>query len=78
MVTHTPNHKICGQMWVLCPRLRTQDGYQVEFFENSRVDTELFVFEVTVREGTGDQHVSVFANYFANSNKRVELGPTRK
>ena len=54
MVTRTPNNEICGQMRVLCPRLRTKDRYQIEFFKSSRVDTELFVFEVTVREGTGD------------------------
>ena len=68
MVTRTPNNEICGQMRVLCPRLRTKDRYQIEFFKSSRVDTELFVFEVTVREGTGDRRVSAFANYFANSS----------
>ena len=56
-------------MWVLRPRVRTKDAHQIEFFKRSRVDTELFMFEVTVREGTGDQRVLAFANYFANSSK---------
>ena len=49
MVTCTPNHEICRQMWVLCPSLGTKGVYQIRYFERSRVDIELFVFEVTVR-----------------------------
>ena len=43
---------IIGQVWALCPGLTTKDEGGGMYFIRSRVFGELFVFKVTVREGT--------------------------
>ena len=46
----TQKCKIYGQVWVLCPALRTEDEGQTKYFMRGRVGTELSMFKVTERE----------------------------